>query len=64
MDETTKRNELDFEKLWDLGHHAVDRLMEHLAGLPDGPVYEPVPSRERQAMLVANSLVIIITVSA
>lgn len=51
MDEPDNRNELDLSQLHDVGHYAVDRLVEHLTRLPDGPVYQPVPSHERQTIL-------------
>src|SRR5262249_9641008 len=51
MDEPHNRNEQDFSRLRALGHYAVDRLVEHLAELPAGPVYQPVPSRERLKIL-------------
>jgi len=44
-------NNAEYVKLRDLGHHAIDRLLEHLATLPVGPVYVPVPVHERQAIL-------------
>jgi glutamate/tyrosine decarboxylase-like PLP-dependent enzyme len=43
--------DLDYESLRNLGHHAIDRLINHLAGLPGGPVYAAVPHQERHSLL-------------
>ena len=42
---------LDPDELRRLGYRAVDLMVEHLAGLRDGPVFQPMTPDERLAML-------------
>jgi glutamate/tyrosine decarboxylase-like PLP-dependent enzyme len=51
MSEAANKNDLDYEKIRDLGHLAIDRLIDHLSALRNGPVYVAVPDNERQSLL-------------
>ena len=42
---------LDSEELRRLGYRAVDLMVEHLAGIPDGPVFQPMTPEERRDLL-------------
>src|SRR5262249_19411326 len=48
MDETNQGN---LEELRRVGHNAIDRLIEHLAGLRSQPVYSPMTAQDRQSIL-------------
>jgi len=51
MSEAANKNDLDYENIRDLGHLAIDRLIDHLSGLRNGPAYVAVPDNERQSLL-------------
>src|SRR5688500_3837050 len=42
---------VDPEELRRLGYRAVDLMVEHLAGLADGPVFQPMTQDERRGLL-------------
>src|SRR5688500_5812378 len=42
---------LDPDELRRLGYRAVDLMADHLAGLTDGPVFQPMSPYERLALL-------------
>jgi len=42
---------VDPEELRRLGYRAVDLMVEHLAGIADGPVFQPMTPDERRALL-------------
>jgi aromatic-L-amino-acid/L-tryptophan decarboxylase len=42
---------LDPEEVRRLGYRAVDLMVEHLAGIADGPVFQPMTPDERQVIL-------------
>ena len=49
--ETTSPFAVDPDELRRLGYRAVDLMVEHLAGIADGPVFRPMTPDERRALL-------------